>query len=106
MQLYAIPDSRSGLSVPARGQYGQQAGCYAQRAPSPQGEAAARRGLGLPVTPPDANGRNQRQCHSPCRAGTLDGRTVQLALTQGSVVVRVRELPAGQRFEIDTPKRA
>lgn len=37
---------------------------------------------------------------------TLDDRTVQLALTQGSVVVRVRELPAGQRFEIDTPNLA
>ncbi|MBS0317089.1 MAG: chromosome partitioning protein ParA [Proteobacteria bacterium] len=37
---------------------------------------------------------------------TLDDQTVQLAVTQGSVAARVRELPAGQRFEIDTPNLA
>ncbi|WHZ10362.1 MAG: hypothetical protein OJF60_000801 [Burkholderiaceae bacterium] len=36
----------------------------------------------------------------------LDDQTVQIAVTQGSVAARVRELPAGQRFEIDTPNLA
>ncbi|MDR3380416.1 DUF6600 domain-containing protein, partial [Cupriavidus basilensis] len=37
---------------------------------------------------------------------TLDDQTVQLALTQGSLIARVRSLPPGQRFEIDTPNLA
>jgi len=37
---------------------------------------------------------------------TLDDQTVQLALTQGSLIARVRSLPSGQRFEIDTPNLA
>jgi hypothetical protein len=36
----------------------------------------------------------------------LNDQTVQLALTQGSVAARVRELPPDQRFEIDTPNLA
>ncbi len=37
---------------------------------------------------------------------TLNDQTVQLAVTPGSAIARVRELPAGQRFEIDTPNLA
>ncbi len=37
---------------------------------------------------------------------TLNDQTVQIAVTQGSVAARVRELPPGQRFEIDTPNLA
>ncbi len=37
---------------------------------------------------------------------TLNDQTVQLAVTQGSAVARVRDLPIGQRFEIDTPNLA
>ncbi len=36
----------------------------------------------------------------------LNDQTVQIAVTQGSVASRVRELPPGQRFEIDTPNLA
>ncbi|MEO7128009.1 MAG: DUF6600 domain-containing protein [Rhodoferax sp.] len=37
---------------------------------------------------------------------TLDDQTVQIALTQGSLIARLRSLPTGQRFEIDTPNLA
>lgn len=37
---------------------------------------------------------------------TLDDQTVQIALTQGSLIARLRSLPPGQRFEIDTPNLA
>ncbi len=37
---------------------------------------------------------------------TLDDQTVQLGLTQGSLIARVRSLPPDQRFEIDTPNLA
>ena len=37
---------------------------------------------------------------------TLNDQTLQLAVTQGGVAARVRELPAGERFEIDTPNLA
>jgi len=36
----------------------------------------------------------------------LDDQTVQLALSQGSLIVRLRSLPPGQRFEVDTPNLA
>lgn len=36
----------------------------------------------------------------------LDDRSAQLSVTQGSVYVRVRSLPEGENFEIDTPNLA
>ncbi|WP_173025793.1 DUF6600 domain-containing protein [Acidovorax sp. SRB_14] len=36
----------------------------------------------------------------------LDDQTVQLALTQGSLIARLRSLPPDQRFEVDTPNLA
>lgn len=36
----------------------------------------------------------------------LDDRAAQLSLTQGTVYVRVRSLPEGENFEIDTPNLA
>src|SRR5512133_3239027 len=36
----------------------------------------------------------------------LDDRSAQLSITQGSVYVRVRSLPEGENFEIDTPNLA
>ena len=36
----------------------------------------------------------------------LDDRSTQLSLTQGTVYVRVRSLPEGENFEVDTPNLA
>src|SRR6266513_2690600 len=36
----------------------------------------------------------------------LDDQTAQLSVTQGAVSVRVRSLPEGENFEIDTPNLA
>ena len=37
---------------------------------------------------------------------TVDDQSTQFALTQGSVYVRVRSLPEGENFEVDTPNLA
>lgn len=37
---------------------------------------------------------------------TLDDQTVQLTLTQGSLIARLRSFAPGQRFEVDTPNLA
>ncbi|HEY0887417.1 MAG TPA: FecR family protein, partial [Ramlibacter sp.] len=36
----------------------------------------------------------------------LDDRSMQLSVTQGTVYVRVRSLPEGENFEVDTPNLA
>ncbi|HSH90838.1 MAG TPA: DUF6600 domain-containing protein [Ramlibacter sp.] len=44
--------------------------------------------------------------HTQLEILTLDDQSTQLSVTQGTVYVRVRSLPEGENFEVDTPNLA